>query len=49
VPAERRARVAGLIAAGLVDGAAAAGPRRTVILTRRGRLLADSVIRELAP
>jgi len=49
VPAERRARVAGLIAQGLVDGAAAAGPSRRVILTRRGRLLADSVIRELAP
>jgi oxygen-independent coproporphyrinogen-3 oxidase len=49
VPAERRARVAGLIAHGLVDGAAAAGPSRRVILTRRGRLLADSVIRELAP
>lgn len=49
VPAERRERVAGLIAEGLVEGKAAAGPSRRVILTRRGRLLADSVIRELAP
>jgi oxygen-independent coproporphyrinogen-3 oxidase len=49
VPAERRARVAGLIADGLVEGAAAAGPSRRVILTGRGRLLADAVIRELAP
>lgn len=49
VPAPRRQAVAGLIAAGLVDGQAAVGPRRTVVLTRKGRLLADTVIRELAP
>lgn len=46
---ERRARVADLIADGLVEGVAAAGPRRRIVLTRRGRLLADTVIRELAP
>ncbi len=49
VPAQRRAAVAGLLAAGLVDGHAAAGPGKRVVLTRRGRLLADAVIRELAP
>jgi len=45
-----RAAVAGLVADGLVDGAAALGaqkrPRR-VVLTRRGRLLADAVVRRL--
>jgi len=38
-------RVAALIADGLIDGAAALGGR--VILTLRGRLLADYVTREL--
>ncbi|WP_370634271.1 radical SAM family heme chaperone HemW [Demequina sp. TTPB684] len=46
---EQRQRVAGLIANGLVDGIAAAGPQRTVLLTRRGRLVADAVVRELTP
>ncbi|NYI41058.1 radical SAM family heme chaperone HemW [Demequina lutea] len=49
VPSQRRAAVAGLVAAGLVDGHAAVGPGRRVVLTRKGRLLADAVIRELAP
>jgi len=40
-----RTAVAGLIADGLVDGAAAVGGR--VVLTRRGRLLADAVVRRL--
>jgi len=46
----RRGAVAGLVADGLVDGHAAvrrADPR--VVLTRRGRLLADTVVRELTP
>ena len=38
--------VAGLIAEGLVDGPSALRPRR-VVLTRRGRLLADTVVRRL--
>ena len=42
-----RTRVAGLIAAGLVDGAAAISGR--VVLTLRGRLLADRVVRALLP
>jgi oxygen-independent coproporphyrinogen-3 oxidase len=45
-----RAAVAGLVADGLVDGAAAlggAGAPRRVVLTRRGRLLADGVVRRL--
>ena len=42
---EARGRVAGLIARGLVDGAAAV--RGRVELTRQGRLLADAVVREL--
>jgi len=43
-----RRRVAGLIADGLVDAAAAtSGMPRRVVLTRRGRLLADAVVREL--
>jgi putative oxygen-independent coproporphyrinogen III oxidase len=42
-----RRRVAELIAAGLVDGAAAISGR--VLLTLRGRLLADSVVRALLP
>ncbi len=45
VPAERRERVAGLIADGLVDAASAL--RGRVCLTLRGRLLADLVVREL--
>jgi len=45
-----RPRVAGLIADGLVDAAAAtSGTPRRVVLTRRGRLLADAVVRELTP
>jgi oxygen-independent coproporphyrinogen-3 oxidase len=43
--AEGRTAVAGLIADGLLDGAAAV--RGTVVLTRRGRLLADAVVRRL--
>ncbi|MBW0253709.1 radical SAM family heme chaperone HemW [Cellulomonas sp. PS-H5] len=47
-----RSRVAGLVADGLVDARAALGaggrPGRRVRLTRRGRLLADSVVRTLA-
>lgn len=46
-----RRAVAGLVADGLLDGRAAlgadGGPRR-VLLTRRGRLLADTVVRALA-
>lgn len=45
LPAEKRSRVAGLIADGLVDPAAAV--RGRVRLTLRGRLLADAVVREL--
>ncbi len=41
-----RHAVAGLVADGLVDGAAAVGQRR-VVLTLRGRLLADAVVRRL--
>jgi putative oxygen-independent coproporphyrinogen III oxidase len=43
--AERRPAVAGLIADGLVEGPAAM--RGRVVLTRRGRLLADAVVRAL--
>lgn len=42
-----RTAVAGLIAEGLVDGAAAVGGK--VVLTRAGRLLADAVVRRLLP
>jgi oxygen-independent coproporphyrinogen-3 oxidase len=46
-----RTRVAGLVADGLVDGRAALGagdvPGQRVRLTRRGRLLADAVVRTL--
>ncbi len=45
VPAANRSSVAGLIADGLVDPAAAI--RGRVQLTLRGRLLADAVVREL--
>ncbi len=41
-----REAVAGLVADGLVDGAAAVRDRR-VVLTRRGRLLADTVVHRL--
>jgi len=44
--ANGRAAVAGLIADGLVD-AAAALRRQRVVLTRQGRLLADTVVRRL--
>ena len=43
---EGRSAVAGLIADGLVDGPSAVRPRR-VVLTLRGRLLADTVVRRL--
>ncbi|MFC8600383.1 radical SAM family heme chaperone HemW [Isoptericola sp. NPDC057191] len=43
----RRAAVAGLVARGLLDGVEAV--RGRVVLTRQGRLLADSVVRELTP
>jgi oxygen-independent coproporphyrinogen-3 oxidase len=42
-----RSAVAGLIADGLVDGAAAIAGR--VVLTLRGRLLSDAVVRRLLP
>ncbi|MEW1952979.1 radical SAM family heme chaperone HemW [Terrabacter sp. NPDC080008] len=41
-----RGAVAGLIADGLVDGTAVLGSRR-LVLTRRGRLLADTVVHRL--
>lgn len=44
---EVRPRVAGLVADGLVEGTAAV--RGRVVLTRRGRLLADHVVRTLTP
>lgn len=43
--ADGRRAVAGLVADGLVDGRAAIGGR--VVLTRRGRLLADTVVHHL--
>ncbi|KRE37930.1 coproporphyrinogen III oxidase [Janibacter sp. Soil728] len=43
--AEGRRAVAGLVADGLVDGRAAI--RGSVVLTRRGRLLADTVVHQL--
>lgn len=46
LPTEARPSVAGLVADGLVDGYAATGGRR-IVLTRRGRLLADAVVRTL--
>ena len=44
-----RGRVAGLVADGLGDGRAALGAdgERRVLLTQRGRLLADAVVRTL--
>ncbi|KQY47661.1 radical SAM family heme chaperone HemW [Cellulomonas sp. Root137] len=46
LPADARPSVAGLVADGLVDGHEAVGGRR-LVLTRRGRLLADAVVRTL--
>nr|WP_216648128.1 radical SAM family heme chaperone HemW [Isoptericola chiayiensis] len=43
--ADGRRAVAGLVASGLLDGAAAV--RGRAVLTRRGRLLADAVVRDL--
>ena len=52
LPADARRAVAGLIADGLVDGTAALEPATPgvarLVLTRRGRLLADAVVRSLA-
>jgi oxygen-independent coproporphyrinogen-3 oxidase len=52
LPGPARTSVAGLVADGLVDGPAALGRTadggRRVVLTRRGRLLADAVVRTLA-
>lgn len=51
LPVAARPAVAGLIADGLVDGVAALGgdgAERRLVLTRRGRLLADAVVRALA-
>jgi len=45
VPPTGRPAIAGLIADGLIDGAAAL--RGTIVLTLRGRLLADAVVRTL--
>jgi coproporphyrinogen III oxidase-like Fe-S oxidoreductase len=45
LPGEARTAVAGLISDGLVDGASAV--RGTLVLTLRGRLLADLVVRRL--
>ena len=49
VPAQSRRAVAGLVADGLVDPRAALGAdgARRLVLTRRGRLLADAVVRAL--
>jgi putative oxygen-independent coproporphyrinogen III oxidase len=46
LPVEARASVAGLVADGRVDGRAAIAGQR-IVLTRRGRLLADAVVRTL--
>lgn len=52
LPSDARTAVAGLVADGLVDGTAALGRAahggRRLVLTRRGRLLADAVVRSLA-
>jgi len=45
--AEGRHAVAGLIADGLIEPAPALDQRRSVVLTLRGRLLADTVVRRL--
>ena len=47
VTSEKRSAVAGLIADGLIDGGEAI--RGRVVLTLRGRLLADAVVRALTP
>ena len=47
VPASQRSAIAGLIADGLIDGAAAI--RGRIVLTLQGRLLADAVVRALTP
>lgn len=47
VPPTRRNAVAPLIASGLVDGHRVLGSEPRIVLTRKGRLLADTVIREL--
>ena len=47
LPDAGRVAVAGLVADGLLDGVAAV--RGRAVLTRRGRLLADAVVRALAP
>ena len=47
VTPEKRSAVAGLIADGLIDGGEAI--RGRVVLTLRGRLLADAVVRALTP
>ncbi|KQY24751.1 coproporphyrinogen III oxidase [Cellulomonas sp. Root485] len=47
LPQDARPSVAGLVADGLVDGHEAIQGRR-IVLTRRGRLLADAVVRALA-
>ncbi len=47
VGADARHAVAGLVGDGLLDGRAAV--RGTALLTRRGRLLADTVVRTLTP
>ncbi|KQR16543.1 radical SAM family heme chaperone HemW [Cellulomonas sp. Leaf334] len=47
LPQDARSSVAGLVADGLVDGTEAVRGRR-IVLTRRGRLLADAVVRTLA-
>jgi oxygen-independent coproporphyrinogen-3 oxidase len=52
LPPGGRQAVTGLLARGLAEPAAAfgadGGPRR-VVLTRRGRLLADAAVHELLP
>ena len=45
VPEQGRRRIAALIAEGMVDGVQAVNGR--IVLTRRGRLLADAVVRAL--
>ena len=47
LPAAGRSAVAGLVADGLLDGTTAI--RGRAVLTRRGRLLADTVVRALTP
>ncbi|MBG6107337.1 radical SAM family heme chaperone HemW [Frigoribacterium sp. CG_9.8] len=47
LPSSARTAIAGLIGDGLVDGASAV--RGTLVLTLRGRLLADAVVRRLLP